>query len=181
MRYLGRESSEISREAHQVMAQTGDEAARGRTGLDAKTLWQHLPDPAVLEAETQLTYRPDDLQALRFLAGHALSSREWGRAIILLRRVTSLAPTDWDAHRHLAEALLLDERSSEAVVVLGHLLSEVGDDPIAHYNMALAMGLSGGDVSHLRLHAEACELLTTDDRLRRSANQLVLHFSEAGH
>lgn len=178
LRYLGREIGEVSSGAYDAPGHSGDDAVVDRKGRVSKTLWARRPDPAVLEAETQLGYRPDDPGILSFLANHALAERDWARGIGFLKRFVSIVPGHRVAMLQLAEALLLDGRHRDAELVLAQYLSQVDDDPVAHYNMALAIGLSGGLVERIRVHADACDALTDDPDLKRSAWQLFVHFSE---
>ena len=170
----------MSAVAHDQPVHSGDQAVLDSTGVVSKTLWRGRPDASVLEAETQLGYRPDDPGILFFLANHALAERDWPRGIGFLKRLVSLVPGHRFAMLQLAEALLFDGRHQEAEWMLAQYLSQVEDDPVAHYNMALAIGLSGGALERIRGHADACDGLTDDPDLKRSARQLGVHFSEAG-
>lgn len=177
LRYYGREESMISEDAF-----SDSLIDRSNVGgvVVSKTLTNLRPDPAVLEAETQLTYQPNNPDILRFLAVSALSRREWRYSVTLIKRYLAEVPDDRVMTTHLVDALLLDDRPKEAQIVLAHYLVAYPEDASAHYNMAVAIGMcDDAQLDRIIAHGEACMALSDDLILQESVDRLIGYFKES--
>lgn|GEM_PF-3202454 len=171
MVHLGREHGAISANYDAGDVPSGAQAKMDFVGIDSKILWGHAPDPDVLDAETQLRFRPDDAQVISFLASRYLAQRDWFHAILYLKKSYALT-ADLTVLARLSEAQMHDRQFAEARLTLSQLLRSVPDDPIGHFNMALVLGYLGADPMMILTHLDAVELYSLDEELVVSANRI---------
>jgi hypothetical protein len=174
LQYFGRESAKVSREAMSGQSETGAIAASQLVSRGGRTLWMRPADMSVLDAETQLRYDPQSVDALHFLAVRSVTDSDWARAIAFWKRLVTVAPHIQEFVQQLAETQLLATFYADAERTLGQYLTQYPHDSIAHYNMAIAIGNQPDkDISRAQLHAEACIAFSEDASLRNSAQRIL--------
>jgi tetratricopeptide (TPR) repeat protein len=98
---------------------------------------------------------PDNVDALRLLAGVAMRAKQWGDAEVLLEKALGKAPDFVQGWLDLGQARQEQDRTDDALEAFAHAMRLEPDKPNAYASAATTNAMSGRHDEALRLFDEA--------------------------
>jgi tetratricopeptide (TPR) repeat protein len=98
---------------------------------------------------------PDNVDALRLLAGVAMRAKQWGDAEVLLEKALGKAPDFFQGWLDLGQARQEQDRTDDALEAFAHAMRLEPDKPNAYASAATTNAMSGRHDEALRLFDEA--------------------------
>lgn len=131
--YLGYEQASIS---PQHILSYYDQKHPLSTAFFEGTYKTYAPSPSsldILQCEDQLKKKPDDLDALYFLARFHASQKQISKAIFYNQRLIEVNPHFFEAHKALAKLYFYEKKLTDCHAILTHLIA-VDPDHYEHYD-----------------------------------------------
>lgn len=128
----GGDRERAKKAADEAIRLSGDDTLLKARAHVARAMLLEEPEAITVELDTALELAPEDPEALRARAAHALEQKDVDKAIDVMKTAVEVEGERSDNHELLGMALALDQQFDEALAALDQAIELSPDDPSAH-------------------------------------------------